>query len=801
MKLLDVHLRVDDGEAEHPESSELFAGEEFVVKTQASLSLPFFETAAGIVKTDSPWIAFADASLRLEERHWKALALLAGKADQGVISFSLPGLERVFGVGAASSITSSLCVVSRDVLVDAGIHELPYETLEFALFELKQKLKRVSAPREFDLRGFDSRRWIGNLMHHRIGAFARDAVRFQERHGEGSWQKLPPQFRVTTRHRSICPTVAKRGQDSEWPTGFSIICPVFKPDFVRELIDSVRRQSCPRWELLLGVDGPPEQDEARIVEEIERHQDHRIRYFVQENRGTGPTRKRLSEMAREEFVLAIDDDDMLEANALEVFSAAVEADPEGQVFRGGARLTGLLEQKLPLRPRYLINGIPNDPFEVTQPHIIKRETLRELGGYEWDAELHNAGEDTILFHKIDLAGIPVGLIDQPLYLRRLSTKNLTLQFRYEEAMAHFRNLDRKFCPAGWACDERRFELDGNFQLSRTAYVHENEVVEVVSATRFFQYQTLSDLNDLTIDLEVTARCNAVCGFCPREAMPSKKSHVSLETVRALADSLRNGPAANVVLCGIGESTMHPQLEEIVTTLRECGASVSMTSNGSLLTRETFERLVEAGLRSLNISLNADSAETHQAVMRMKNHDTVLANVHEALAARDEKYPHVRIHVSFVVCDLNESETLNFVDRWRDAGVNGIWLHPVNNRAGLLGAGLKSGNLRQYAERFADDDLVTVDLFKNHPEEHGLCKIAKSLAFISSDGEMRLCAMDYRRTTSMGNLSGKSLQQMHFEKLLSYTRGEFDEFCQGCDFCPGAAADAEVEPRPVEEAFA
>ena len=44
-------------------------------------------------------------------------------------------------------------------------------------------------------------------------------------------------------------------------------------------------------------------------------------------------------------------------------------------------------------------------------------------------------------------------------------------------------------------------------------------------------------------------------------------------------------------------------------------------------------------------------------------------------------------------------------------------------------------------------------------------------------------MDYRRITSFGNIKEKSLQQMHFEKLLDFVRGEYNGFCKGCDFCP------------------
>ena len=52
-----------------------------------------------------------------------------------------------------------------------------------------------------------------------------------------------------------------------------------------------------------------------------------------------------------------------------------------------------------------------------------------------------------------------------------------------------------------------------------------------------------------------------------------------------------------------------------------------------------------------------------------------------------------------------------------------------------------------------------------------------------EGTMRLCAMDYRRTTSYGNLLERSLQDMQRAKISKFLRGEMTDFCGGCDFCP------------------
>ena len=304
---------------------------------------------------------------------------------------------------------------------------------------------------------------------------------------------------------------------------------------------------------------------------------------------------------------------------------------------------------------------------------------------------------------------------------------------------------------------------------------------------------LADLTDVRIDLEVTSVCDAVCGFCPRDAMPDKKRFIDIGLVERLAEDLRRTPVTAVILCGIGESTLHPQLEQIVSTLARAGARVEMTTHGGArMNVERFEALVAQGLASFNFSLNAVTAATHQRVMKLRDFDQTVANLRSILEVKRHRYPDVPVQVTFVVCNLNEHEVEAFVDAWRPKGVSNIWLHPVNNRSGLVSSDVTtSTHMDRLARVYQGDPLVWVDVFKDFGTDERLCKIAHKMIFISADGEMRLCAMDYQRTTSYGNLAGPALQDMHADKLTRYLSGEMNAFCANCDFCPTGIREAKV----------
>ena len=752
----------------------------------------------------APFIALTDATIPIPAQGMRrAQPLLSGNANLPGLTFSTAALATILGTGAEVAtgrsigqtltpvfiIPSWFCILRR-AHVQQALDENVYDTPEFFLLDLGMRLqstgRRILRLGSVEL-PFDGQAWAKDLIGNSAELLAADFERFLGRHGAAAVESVPPQFRLEAVGKFI--EVGKPAQAAPGPK-ISVICPVFKPDFLEDMVGSVERQTWSNWELRILVDGPPAEAERRIADILARHTDPRISVAWQANRGTGPSRRTLGQQAAGDFVVSIDDDDMLADDVLEVFAAAAAQYPDIPVFRGGARLTGLSDGYLAPRRRFVVSGISNDCFEVTQPYAIRRETLIALGGFEGDESLKNAGEDTNLFHSIDAARLPTGLIDRPLYFRRLSTRNLTLRFEHAEVQGHFENLYRKFCPASWRFISRRHERSGQYQIATTVYAHANSGRQVVCSTKFFEYRTFGDLSRVTIDLELTSVCNAVCTFCPRDEMPDKTTFLAIERVRELADQLRGmRKPPTVVFCGIGESTLHPRLEEIAGLISGAGSHVSMTTNGARMNLDLFRRLVRAGIGSFNFSLNAATAPTHKRMMKLPGFETICETVRGIVAYQREHFPFVNIQVSCVVCDTNAAEVDEFVEQWRHSGVTQIWLHPLNNRAGLLAEDVRPVDLTPWAERFAFDPLVLVDLFKNSPQGEGLCKIARSMIFISADGEMRLCALDYKRENAYGNLKTAQLEEMHSDKLVAFLKGETHGVCQSCDFYPADAPGA------------
>jgi MoaA/NifB/PqqE/SkfB family radical SAM enzyme len=768
------------------------------------LDAAFYDTLPEIEAGDGAIVVFADELVGVTPALLDAVkAVFAARHDVMALTSDSAALRKLHGAAApngrpagSDGLAPWFAAVRRSYLQDQGLLNYKYSTLEYFLCEISDRLTKtpgaicVSEPLDVEI---NYALWARDVLLNGAGRLASDYRVFEDSHRNQQPRFDPPrQFRVSVAGQYQNVHIAENGHGqapspSSTPR-FSVICPAYKASFFAEAVQSVMAQSWTDFEFIVVVDGPPLRDQEAIVGILEQYpEDPRLRFYVQENQGTGPTRRRLAELSRGDYVVSIDDDDMFHPDVLKVFASAIDQYPGCAVFRAGAQLFGLHDLYLRPRQRAIVNGVPGDLFEATQPFAIARSAITALGGFDGDKSFGEAGEDSDLFLKIDTAALETCLIDAPLYRRRLSTLNQTLQLSPEDCGNHVRSLLHRHRPEGWQHADLHFERDGAFITSAVTYRSAETDQEVVTATRFFDYQTLGDNSDVLIDLEITSLCNAVCPFCPREVLDRKAKFIEMAVIDILAEQLkRETGRRQVILCGIGESTLNPKLPMIVEKLASAGAKVCMTTNGGLMTVDKFQTLVNAGMAEFNFSLNAATAPTHQKVMKMKNFDKVTNNLRAILDHKQTHHPEVRIHGSFVYCADNQHEVLDFVDRWRDTPISQIWIHPVNGRAGLLGDDIRAVDVAPLQQRFKDDERVLVDVFSHRHEDGDLCKIVKDLDFISVDGDMLLCALDYKRSVALGNLKETPLRELHLNKVLKYKRHEVNEICHGCDFCPSVA---------------
>jgi len=96
------------------------------------------------------------------------------------------------------------------------------------------------------------------------------------------------------------------------------------------------------------------------------------------------------------------------------------------------------------------------------------------------------------------------------------------------------------------------------------------------------------------------RCNLSCSYCNEFDDSSKP--VPLDVMFQRLDRLAELGTTIVTISG-GEPLLHPELDRIIARIRRHGMLAGMITNGYLLTADRIERLNQAGLDHLQISID------------------------------------------------------------------------------------------------------------------------------------------------------------------------------------------------------
>jgi MoaA/NifB/PqqE/SkfB family radical SAM enzyme len=126
-------------------------------------------------------------------------------------------------------------------------------------------------------------------------------------------------------------------------------------------------------------------------------------------------------------------------------------------------------------------------------------------------------------------------------------------------------------------------------------------------------------------LETTNRCNLPCTTCPRtfeELEPA--ANMSWELFRSIVDQYPN--IVRVVLHGVGEPLMVPNLPRMIRHLKARGTYVLFNTNGTLLNERRSRELIASGLDELRVSLDAADVQAFKAVRGKDAFDRIVANV-------------------------------------------------------------------------------------------------------------------------------------------------------------------------------
>jgi len=128
-------------------------------------------------------------------------------------------------------------------------------------------------------------------------------------------------------------------------------------------------------------------------------------------------------------------------------------------------------------------------------------------------------------------------------------------------------------------------------------------------------------------IEPTNACNLECRTCIRNIWDEPIGRMNSKTFDRIIEGLESfSPKPTVFFGGFGEPLFHPGIVDMVARVKALDATVELITNGTLLTQEMSNRLIESGLDMLWVSLDGATPESYADVRLGAALPEVLSNL-------------------------------------------------------------------------------------------------------------------------------------------------------------------------------
>lgn len=167
-------------------------------------------------------------------------------------------------------------------------------------------------------------------------------------------------------------------------------------------------------------------------------------------------------------------------------------------------------------------------------------------------------------------------------------------------------------------------------------------------------------------ISVTDRCNFRCTYCmPADGLDwlPREDLLTFEEIERIARLMVDHFGIDSIRLTGGEPTVRANLPVLVEKLAALDVDLALTTNGATLGL-LADKLVAAGLRRINVSLDSLRPERFEELTRRNDLDRVLDGINAALAAGLDP---VKVN-AVMMRGINDDEIVDFARFGRDKGV-------------------------------------------------------------------------------------------------------------------------------------
>lgn len=268
--------------------------------------------------------------------------------------------------------------------------------------------------------------------------------------------------------------------------------------------------------------------------------------------------------------------------------------------------------------------------------------------------------------------------------------------------------------------------------------------------------------------EVTRFCNLFCDHCCTDSGPAVDRRVEPATsaLIAAAKQLAEANITKVHFSG-GEPLLREGFLDLLDAIDSARVRVHIASNGYHLDEGIVERLKNAGVSKLSVSLDGGDAAQHDLLRRRRGaFDRTVAGIGRAVAAG------VHVGVSVTVTPMNLHTLSRLMGTLVGIGVSNVSFHsvfPVGRAARhpdlALGSGLLQtfeSEVRQLVRRFGQEVEIDHNFSSGASHKEVGCPAQTRLLHIDPFGDVSPCSWLYKTAPDLyrlGNISSAPLREI------------------------------------------
>jgi len=263
----------------------------------------------------------------------------------------------------------------------------------------------------------------------------------------------------------------------------------------------------------------------------------------------------------------------------------------------------------------------------------------------------------------------------------------------------------------------------------------------------------------TIDVELTNTCNFRCTFCCRKIMKRKQGFISDENFQLVLIEISEHRIPTRFIRW-GEPFLHPKILDYIKMVKDTGAPLHITTNGTMLTEDVCRSLIDLELDSLIFSMQGTSDKEYNATRLNGSYDALADKIRMFSEMRGNKEkPFLTVTTTLEKGQGKDRE--RFIGYWKQ------YVDHVRVKKTVL--------------TWFDNTILSNE---NHP----VCYEPFRQLSVNWNGDVTACCGDYDGLLVIGNIHDNSLMELWNNDVIVgirnvFSKGYYNYFtlCSKCDF--------------------